>query len=159
MKKYNKVKNICYMVGSMEFRTYEELELEHNYVRNKLYRLGIDKIIDPLIKEKHKPKQKVTLTKCSISPKAIYEIDIKAVEESNILFWITGDVISEGSITEIAFGGAWNRWNKKPKKTIVIVSPKRFKSRLIHFSNFHKNVKIVPTVHRAIQFIKEKYRL
>jgi len=147
------------MIGSMEFRTYEELKYEHYYVRSQLTTLGVSKIIDPLIKEKHKPGRKVTLTKCGVRPKKVYEIDMKAVEESNILLWITGDVISEGSITEIATGGAWNRWNKKPAKLILIVSPKRATRQLIHFSNFHKGVRIVSTVDEALVIIKRRFKL
>ena len=149
----------CYMIGSMEFRTYDELKYEHYYVRSQLSALGIDKIIDPLIKEKHKPGKKVSLTKCGVAPKKVYEIDMQAVEEANILLWITGDVVSEGSITEIATGGAWNRWNKKPKKLIIIVSPKRYIKKLVHFSNFHVGVQIVPTVDDAVKIIKRRYKL
>ena len=149
----------CYLIGSMEFRTYEELKYEHYYVRSQLSALGVDKIIDPLIKEKHKPGKKVTLTKCGITPQKVYEIDMKAVEESNILLWITGDVVSEGSITEISVGGAWNRWKRKPKKLIIIVSPKRKTKKLVHFSNFHQGVQIVSTVDDALRIIKRKFKL
>jgi hypothetical protein len=148
-----------YLIGSMEFRTYEELKFEHYYVRTRLSEIGIAKVIDPLIKEKHKPGKKVTLTKCGIKPSTVYEVDMKAVEEADILLWMTGDIISEGSVTEIAVGGAWNRWAKKPLKTIVIVSPKRFHGKLIHFSNFHKNVTIVESVDDAIALIKKRFHL
>ena len=149
-----KTKQCLYLVGSMEFRTYEELKYEHFYIRQQLSALGIEKVIDPLIKEKHKPGKKVTLTKCGVKPRKVYEIDMGAVEESNIIFWITGDVVSEGSITEVAAAGMWNRWNKKPKKHIVIVSPLRHSQKKIHFSNFHKGVKIVNTVEQGIEYIK-----
>ena len=148
-----------YLIGSMEFRTYEALKFEHYYVRTRLAEIGVAKIIDPLIKEKHRPGKSVTLTKCGISPSAVYEIDMKAVEEADILLWMTGDIISEGSITEVAMGGAWNRWKKIPPKTIIIVSPKRYQKKLIHFSNFHKNVHIVIDVDAAIALIKKRFHL
>ena len=149
----------CYMIGSMEFRTYEELKYEHFYVRSQLSLLGVDKIIDPLIKEKHRPGKKVTLTKCGIKPEQVYETDMRAVEESNILLWITGDVISEGSITEVATGGAWNRWKRTPPKLIIIVSPKRYHKKLVHFSNFHRGVKIVEGIDDALLIIKRRFKL
>lgn len=153
-----KQKQCCYMVGSMEFRTYDELKYEHFYIRNQLSTLGIEKVIDPLMKEKHKPGHKVTLTKCGLKPEQVYEIDMQAVEESNIIFWITGDVVSEGSITEVAIAGAWNRWKRKPEKIIIIVSPLRYQKKKIHFSNFHSGVKIVNTVEGGIRYLKRKLK-
>ena len=154
------MKNIrtAYLVGNMEHRTYQELFYEHFYIRSRLAALGL-KVIDPLLKERHSPNKQVTLTKCGIKPKTVYELDMKAVEVSEILFWITGDIVSEGSITEIATGGAWNRWGKKPVKTIVIISPKRAKKEKVHFSNFHKGVKIFEKVDDGIEFIRKRFKL
>ena len=155
----NRKKLCCYIVGNMEFRTYEELKYEHYYIRQSLSALGIEKVIDPLIKEKHKPGKKVTLTKCGIDPRTVYEIDMKAVEEANIIFWITGDRVSEGSITEVATAGAWNRWKREPQKLIVIVSPLRCSKKLVHFSNFHIGTVIVNGVDEGMQLIKRKFKL
>ena len=147
-----------YMAGSMEGRTYEELFYEHYYIRNQLVGLNLQ-VFDPLLKEKHKPGTKVGLKGCGMNPLDVYKNDLNAVEKADIVFWITGDIQSEGSITEISWAGCMNRYNHKPTKTIVIVSPRRCSKKLNHFANMHKGVKVVKSVADGLAFIKRKFKL
>ena len=143
-----------YMIGSMEGRTYEEVEYEHYYIRHHLADLGLN-VLDPLCKEKHKPGKKLTLHNCGVPKKKVNEMDLKCVEQSRFLFWITGDIVSEGSETEFAGGGWWNRWNMKPTKYLIIVSPKRYFKQFDHFQNMWKNVHVFKDVQSGIAFIKK----
>lgn len=145
-----------YMCGSMEGRTYEALFYEHYYVRNELVKLGLD-VFDPLLKENHKPGRTVGLKHCGMNPQIVYKQDLNAVEKANIIFWITGDIASEGSITEIAWAGCMNRFFKR-QKLIIIVSPKRYSKKLNHFANMHKGVKVVKSVDDGIDYLKRKQR-
>ncbi len=162
MKKPKKIQKV-YMAGSMEGRTYESLFYEHYYVRQQLVNLGLD-VFDPLLKEDHKPGKVVGLKGCGLDPIKVYKQDLNAVEKANIIFWITGDVQSEGSVTEIAWAGCMNKFNKKPYKTIVVVSPRRHKStpkkkRLNHFGNMHQGCYVVRSVDEGIQYIKRRLKL
>lgn len=147
----------------MEGRSYESLFYEHYYVRQQIVNLGLD-VFDPLLKEDHKPGKVVGLKTCGMNPVKVYKQDIGAVEKADIVFWITGDIQSEGSVCEVAWAGCMNRFNKKPNKTIVIVSPRRHKStprtkRLNHFSNMHKGSHVVKSVDEGIQYLKKRFKL
>ena len=162
MKKPKKIYNV-YLVGSMEGRSLESLFYEHYYVRQQLIGLGLN-VFDPLLKESHKHGKIVGLKTCGMSPRQVYKQDLTAVENAHIIFWITGDIQSEGSITEIAWAGCMNRFKKNPLKTIVIVSPRRHQTtpkikRLNHFANMHIGTKVVKSVDEGIQFLKRKYKL
>ena len=141
----------------MEGRKYEELFYEHYYVRGELVKLGLD-IFDPLLKESHKPGTLVGLKHCGMKPLAVYKQDLHAVEKAHIVFWITGDIPSEGSVTEIAWSGCMNRFLKR-QKMIIIVSPRRYSGKLTHFSQFHKGVKVVKSVDQGISHIKRRLKL
>lgn len=156
MKKDKKIYKV-YMAGSMEGRTYESLFYEHYYVRSELIKLGLD-VFDPLLKEDHKPGKLVGLKHCGMNPLTVYKQDLTAVEKASIVFWITGDIPSEGSVTEIAWAGCMNRFFKR-QKLILIVSPKRFSKKMNHFANMHKGVKVVKSVDAGITFIKRRFKL
>jgi hypothetical protein len=147
-----------YMCGSMEGRQYAELFYEHYYIRNQLSSLGLS-VFDPLLKESHKPDTIVGMKGCGLSPRAVYKQDLTAVERADVIFWITGDIASEGSITEISWAGCMNRFKKNPRKTIVIVSPKRYKGKVNHFANMHKGVKVVRSVEDGLIYLKRKFHL
>ena len=157
MKKPGKVLNV-YMCGSMEGRTYEELFYEHFYIRSQLISLGLQ-VFDPLLKESHKPGHIVGLKGCGLKPKVVYKQDLDAVENADIVFWITGNKASEGSITEIAWAGCMNRFKKGKKKTIIEVSALRYSGKLNHFANMHKGVKVVKSVNDGLTFLKRKFKL
>ena len=146
-----------YMAGSMEGRTYEELFYEHYYVRSELVKIGLN-VFDPLLKERHKIGKIIGLKNCGMPTRKVYKQDLDAVEWADIIFWITGDRATEGSVTEVAWAGCLNRL-KRGKKLILIVSPKRYKGTLTHFSQFHLGVKVVNSVDGGITFIKRRYRL
>ena len=165
MKKPKKAKKIrkVYMAGSMEGRSYESLFYEHYYVRQQLVNLGLE-VFDPLLKEDHVPGKTVGLKGCGLAPLKVYKQDLGAVEKADIVFWITGDIQSEGSVCEVAWAGCMNKFIKKPFKEIVIVSPRRHKSmpkakRLIHFSSMHNGAFVVKSVDDGIQYIKKKFSL
>jgi len=143
-----------YVAGAMEGRKYEELFYEHFYVRAQLVSLGLD-VFDPLLKEKHKPGQIVGLKSCGLKPYNIYLKDTKAVEEADIIFWVTGDYVSEGSITEIAWAGCLNRHKVYPLKHIIIISPLRFNKKKNHFANMHIGVQIFKCVDDGISYIRK----
>ena len=142
-----------YMAGSMEGRKYEELKYEHFYVATQLRTLGLD-VFDPLLKEKHKPGKVVGMKGCGLPPKQVYLQDLGAVESADIILWMTGDIQSEGSVTEVAWAGAMNRF-KLGSKRIVIVSPRRHSGSLNHFANMHKGVVVVESVDDAIQYLRK----
>ena len=147
-----------YMCGSMEGRKYDELFYEHYYIRNQLSSLGLA-VFDPLLKESHKPNQIVGMKGCGLSPRAVYKQDLTAVEEADIIFWITGDKASEGSITEVSWAGCMNKFKKGPRKSIIIISPLRYNGKLNHFSNMHLGVKVARSVEEGLVFLKRKFHL
>ena len=147
----------AYLAGSMEGRTYEELFYEHYYVRSELVKLGID-VFDPLLKEKHKVGKIIGLRSCGLSPRSVYKQDLDAVEWADIIFWITGDKATEGSVTEVAWAGCMNRFNKS-NKLILVVSPRRYSGQLNHFANMHKGVKVVKSVDEGIIYLKRRFKL
>ena len=143
----------CYIAGSMEGRQYEDLKYEHFYVRTQLNTIGLE-VFDPLVKEDHAPGRTVGLKNCGLDPQDVYHQDLTAVEEAAIIFWVTGDIQSEGSVTEVAWAGAMNKFGLDAK-WIVIVSPKRASGQLNHFANMHPGVKVVKSVDDGIQYIRE----
>ena len=146
-----------YIAGSMEGRTYEELFYEHYYVRSELIKIGLE-VFDPLLKEKHKIGKIIGLKNCGMPPKKVYAQDLAAVEWADIIFWVTGDKATEGSVTEVAWAGCINRF-KLGKKLILIVSPRRYRKELNHFCNMHKGVKVVKSVDEGIIYIKRRFKL
>jgi len=148
----------CYLAGSMEGRTYDSIKYEHYYVRSQLLTLGID-VVDPLMKEDHKPGKLVGLKNCGMPPKKVYNQDLRAVENSDIVLWVTGDIASEGSVTEIAWAGCINRYRAGKRKYIVVVSPRRSSGKLNHFANMHPNTVVVKDVDAAVTKIKRRYKI
>jgi len=146
-----------YLCGSMEGRTYEAVFYEHYYVRNQLISMGFE-VFDPLLKESHKPGAKIGLTKCGLNPKIVYKQDLEAVEKASIIFWVTGDLPTEGSLTEIAWAGCMNRFKIGKHKDIVVVSPLRHSKKKNHFANMHPGVKVVKRIDDGLTFLKRKFK-
>lgn len=143
-----------YICGNMENRRYVDLKYEHFYVVTQLQTIGID-VFDPLLKERHTPNKAVGLKTCGMKPKDVYYQDLGAVEDSDIIFWVTGDTQSEGSVTEVAWAGCWNAHKIGKQKLIVIVSPRRYSGELVHFSSMHKGAVVVPDVESGIEYIRK----
>jgi hypothetical protein len=106
------------------------------------------------LKEDHKPGRVVGLKHCGLAPLAVYNQDLGAVENADIIFWVTGDVQSEGSVTEVAWAGAMNRFGLGAK-LIVVVSPRRASGDLNHFGNMHPCTTVVKSVDDGIQYIRK----
>ena len=147
----------CYLAGSMEGRKYEDLKYEHYYVCSQLRTLSID-VFDPLLKEDHKPGKLVGIKSCGMTAKDVNHQDLTAVENDDIVFWVTGDIQSEGSVTEIAWAGAMNRFGLSAK-LILIVSPRRYSGELNHFANLHPGTQVVESVDDGIQYIRRALNL
>jgi hypothetical protein len=143
-----------YIAGSMEGRIYDELFYEHYYVRSQLVSLGLE-VFDPLLKEKHNPGKTVGLKTCGMNPYRVYKQDLGAVESSDIIFWVTGDKATEGSITEMAWAGCMNRFKEGKKKIIIVVSPLRWAKKINHFANMHDGVKLVRCVDDGISYLRK----
>lgn len=148
----------CYLAGSMEGRTYDSIKYEHFYVRSRLLTLGID-VFDPLMKEDHKPGKLVGLKTCGMPARKVYKQDLNAVEDADIILWVTGDVQSEGSVTEVAWAGCMNKHRVGKKKLIVVVSPRRKSGKLNHFGNMHPGTTVVADVDAAVAVIKRRFKV
>jgi hypothetical protein len=159
-------KPIMYLAGSMEQRPFEEVEKERKYIveqlKSRIY------IIDPCAEEKHKPGQLINAQSSGLDMRKICEMDLFSVELCDILFWYTGDIVSEGSEVEFAGGGWFNRWFSKgyfkkkcgiPKKLLIMVSKKRYNKEVNHFQNMWEEIKIFETVDKAITYLKRKYKV
>jgi hypothetical protein len=120
--------------------------------------MGCD-VFDPLMKEKHNPLRTVSLTKCGMKPKDVYKQDLNAVEWANVVFWLTGDIASEGSVTEIAWAGCWNKFKLGEKKILIEISPLRFSGKKNHFANMHDGVKLFYDIDDGINYIRKKWKL
>jgi hypothetical protein len=96
-------------------------------------------------------------------------MDLTDVEKSHIVYWSTADKCSEGSETEFAGAGWYNRWLKKGwlkvdalptrKKLLIMIGKKRAAGKLDHFQNMWAQVKIFPTHKEAIKYMIKHYRL
>lgn len=154
-----------YLCNSMEGLTYEEVKYRNFYASTMLSAMGID-IFDPIRKEKHVPGKIINLKNCGIKPEKVMRMDLGAVENAHIVFWITGDKATEGCVSEITWAACINEYitKKFPKKFIVVVSPTRHKSvvfskRKIHFTTLHEGVVIVNTIDDGIALIRRKFKL
>lgn len=162
-----------YVAGSMEGRTETAVRRERRMIRGLLndafagtkYDLFIR---DPILKEKHQAGI-LTMHSCNLSPKQICEMDLTDVEQSHITYWSTADKCSEGSQTEFAGAGWFNRWLKKgwlnvkklptKKKTLIMVGRLRASKKIDHFQNMWDNVFVFATHKEAVQFLKKHYDL
>ena len=155
-------KKIIYLIGSMEGRTYRAVSSQHKRIRTSLEGLGYY-VIDPLLKEKHDPKSNISLHNCGIPKRKVFNMDLEHVENSNILYWCTGDIMSEGSEVEFAYGGGFNRLLKKgyikescpfKKKMLIIVGKKRYLQKIDHFQNMWQGVKVFGTDKQALGYLR-----
>jgi len=166
-----KTKLETYLIGSMEGRQENIVRKERRDLRGLLndvfagtkYDLHIN---DPILKEKHRPNTTMDMETCGFKPLDVFEMDLRDVEKSDILYWSTADTISEGSEVEFAGGGLWNRWCRKKwfkkqwkPKLLIMIGEKRAKKTLNKFQNMWPNVRIFSTHEKAMQFLKKYYKL
>lgn len=146
-------KPYMYIVGSMEGREYKDVLIEHTMLRENFTQLGYN-VLDPLSKENHRKTGKTTLHKCGMRQLDVFKMDIGCVEKSELVYWATADIISEGSEVEFAVAG-WINQNKFrfryfaawpiPYKRMVMIGEKRASGELNHFQNMWPDVEIYAT--------------
>lgn len=163
----------CYVAGAMDGRSEKIVRHERGQIRIMLNDAfagsRYDFIVnDPILKEKHRNATKLSMESCNLTPHQIFEMDLSDVERSEILYWSTGDVMSEGSEVEVAGAGWFNRWLAKSwltpegearRKLMIIVSPKRAAKKLNKFQNMWAGVKVVRTHEEAIKVLQQHYKL
>jgi len=146
-------KPYMYIVGSMEGRTFEDVQIEHDMIGKNFKKLGYS-VLDPLKKENHKKGTILDIDNCGVTPRSVFAMDIECVEKSSLIYWCTADIKSEGSEVEFAVAG-WitnNQWRFKkigakliPPKRMIMIGKKRASGELNHFQNMWPGVEIYAT--------------
>jgi hypothetical protein len=144
-----------YLSGKMSNRYVEDVKSERKRATDELSKYGI-KAVDPAAAEaalwgSHKKARISTKFNRRIMT-AMVDKDLFLIRRSDALLYLTGDVVSEGSLLEVAFA-------QQIKIPVIMVAPERYYERWMGWVNI-----FVPKDHTfidiksAVRFINRKYK-
>ena len=144
-----------YMSGKMSNRYVEDVKAERKRAAEELKKYKLV-AVDPAAAEAelwpHKKKAKISSKFTRQVMEAMVDRDLYLIRRSDVLLYLTGDVVSEGSILEL-------RYAQIIGIPVVMVSPERYSERWMGWLNI-----VVPKDHTfpdiksAIRFIYRKYQ-